>query len=75
MGYTKGHRGRIPNMFVSGTGQFLNSTCIRANQSSEDIIYSAVLTGNNSSTPVLIQTLLGSSDHNQLHVHIKIKSD
>ena len=26
------------------TGQFINSTCIRTNQSSEDIRYSAVLT-------------------------------
>ena len=38
-GYTKEHRGRIPKMLVSGTGQFLNSTCIRTNQSSEGIIY------------------------------------
>ena len=30
--------------FVPGTGQFLNSTCIRTNQTSEDIRYSAVLT-------------------------------
>ena len=30
--------------FVPGTGPFPNSTCIRTNQSSEGIIYSAVLT-------------------------------
>ena len=30
--------------FVPGTGQFLNSTCIRTNQSSEGIRYSVVLT-------------------------------
>ena len=29
MGYTSEHRGRRPKVFVSGTGQFLNSTCIR----------------------------------------------
>ena len=29
---------------MPSTGQFLNSTCTRTNQSSEDIIYSAVLT-------------------------------
>ena len=36
--------GRRPNVFVPSTGQFLNSTCIRTNQSSQDIRYSAVLT-------------------------------
>ena len=30
--------------FVPSTGQCLSSTCIRTNQSSEDIRYSAVLT-------------------------------
>ena len=35
---------QITNVFVPGTGQFLNSTCIRTNQSSEGIICSAVLT-------------------------------
>ena len=44
MGYTTEHRGRRPNVFVPSTGQFLNSTCIRTNQSSEDIRYSAVIT-------------------------------
>ena len=44
MGYTTEHRGRILNVFVPGTGQFLNSTCIRTNQSREGIRYSAVLT-------------------------------
>ena len=44
MGFSTEHRGRGPKVFVPGTGQFLNSTCIRTNQSSEGIIYSAVLT-------------------------------
>ena len=44
MGYIKEHRGRRPNVFVPSTGQCLNSTCIRTNESSEDIRYSAVLT-------------------------------
>ena len=39
------HRGRGPKVvFVRGTGQFLNSTCIRTNQSRKSIIYSAILT-------------------------------
>ena len=33
-----------PNVFVPGTGQFLNSKCIRTNQSNKDIRYSAILT-------------------------------
>ena len=44
MGYTTEHRGRSQHVVVSGTGSFPNSTCIRTNQSSEGIIYSAVLT-------------------------------
>ena len=43
MGYITEHRGRRP-VFVPGTGQYPNSTCIRTNQSSDGIIYSAVLT-------------------------------
>ena len=44
MGYTTEHRGRIPKVVVPGTGQFLNSTCIRNNQSIEGIRYSVVFT-------------------------------
>ena len=42
--YITEQRGRRQHVFVPGTGQFLNSTCIRTNQSSESIKYSAVLT-------------------------------
>ena len=72
MGYITEHRCRRPNVCVPNTGQFLNSTCIRTNQSSEDIRYSAVLT--EFVDNVVIQEPLGSSDHNQLHFNIKIKS-
>ena len=34
----------VEDVFVPGTGQFPNSTCIRTNQSSEGIRHSAVLT-------------------------------
>ena len=44
MGFSSEHRGRGLKVFVPGTGQLLNSTCIRTNQSSEGIIYSVVLT-------------------------------
>ena len=44
MGYITEDRGRRPKVFVPGTGQFLNSTCIRTNQSNEGIIYSVVFT-------------------------------
>ena len=43
MGFSSEHRGRGPKVFVPGTGQFLNSTCIKTNQSSEGIRYSVVL--------------------------------
>ena len=59
---------------VGPTGQFLNSTCIRTNRSSEGIRYSAVLT-EIIRRHVEIQEPLGSSDHNQLHFNINIKSD
>ena len=44
IGYTTDHRGRIPSVCVPGTGQFLNSKCIRTNQSSKGIRYSAAIT-------------------------------
>ena len=40
MGYITG----VEDVSVPGTGQFPNSTCIRTNQRSEGIRYSAVLT-------------------------------
>ena len=43
---------------MPGTEQFLNSTCIRTNQSNKGI-----------------NEPLGSSDHNQMHFNINIKSD
>ena len=59
---------------MPGTGQFPNSTCIRTNQSSEGIRYSAVLT-ERICDDVEIQEQLGSSDHNELHFNINLKSD
>ena len=44
MGFSTEHRGRGPKVVVPGTGQFLNSTYIGTNQSSEGIRHSAVLT-------------------------------
>ena len=44
MVYTTKHSGRRPNVFVPDTGQYINSTCIRTNQSREGITYSAILT-------------------------------
>ena len=73
MGYITEHRGRRQHVSVPGTGQFPNSTCIRTNQSSEGIRYSAVL------TEIIRRqrrnTRTSSSDHNQLHFNFKIKSD
>ena len=44
MGLTTEHGGRGPKVVVPGTGQFLNSTCIRTNQSRKSIRYSAIIT-------------------------------
>ena len=74
MGNTTEHRGRRPNVFVPGTEQFLNSTCIRTNQSNKDIRYSAILTERTVDN-VEIKEPLGSSDHNQMHFNINVKSD
>ena len=73
MGYITEHRGRRPDDFVLSTGQFLNSTCIRTKQGSENIRYIAVLTERIRRQRRNTRTI-GSSDHNQLHFNIKIKS-
>ena len=44
MEYTAEHRGRRPKVVVPSTGQFLNSACIRTNQSSKGIRYNVVFT-------------------------------
>ena len=74
MGYTTEHRGRRPKVVVPGTGQFLNSTCIRTNQSNKYIIYSAILT-ERTRRQCRNKRTIGSSDHNQMHFNINIKSD
>ena len=73
-GNIKWDRSRRPNVCVPGTGQFLNSTCIRTNQSSEAI--DIVLSPQKEFVEnVVIQEPLGSGNHNQLHFNINIKSD
>ena len=76
MGYTTEHRGRRPAVIVPSTGQFPNSTCVKTNQSNEGIRYTVVLSSQKEFVDnVEIEEPLGSSDHNQLHFNIKIKSD
>ena len=74
MGLTTEHRGRGPKVCVPDTGQVLNSTCIRTNQSPRvlDIVLSSQKEFVDN---VVIHEPLGSSDHNQLHFNINIKSD
>ena len=74
MGYTTEHKGRRLKVFVPGTGQFLNSTCIRTTRATRvlDIVLSSQKEFVDN---VVIQEPLGSSDHNQLHFTINIKSD
>ena len=73
MGYTTEHRGRRPEVFVPGTGQFLNSTCIRTNQSNKGIRYSAIFT-ERTRRQRRKKEPLGSSNHNQMRFNINIKS-
>ena len=77
MGFSTEHIGRAPKVCVPGTGQFLNSTCTRTNQSSEGIIYRGLVLSSQKEfvDNVVIQEPLGSSDHNQLHFNINVKSD
>ena len=67
MGYTTEHRGRGSKVVVPGTGQFPNSTCIRTNQSSEGIRYSAIRTE--------IIRRQRRNTRTIRHFNIKIKSD
>ena len=69
MGYITEHRGTRPKVVVPGTGQFLNST--RAARVLDIVLSSQKKCVDN----VEIQEPLGSSDHNQLHFNINIKSD
>ena len=66
MGYTTEYRGRRPNVFVSGTGQFLNATYVRTNERREGIIgidHNIVLSSHNEFVDnAVIQEPLGSSD-------------
>ena len=66
--------GRIPKVVVPGTGQCLNPTCVRTNQSNEDIRYSAILT-ERTRRQRRKKEPLDSSDHNQMHFNINVKSD
>ena len=72
MGYNTEHRGRIPNVFVPNTGQFLNSPCIRTNQSSEGILDIVLSSQKTFGDNIAIQEPFGSSDHNLLHSNINI---
>ena len=74
MRLTTEHGGRGPKVFVPGTGQFLNSTCIRTNHSAI-VLYIVLSSQKEFVDNVVIQEPLGSSDHNQLHFNINIKSD
>ena len=69
------HRGRRPKVFASGTGQFLNSTCIRTNQSRDGIIMGDFNHGNikwdtKESTGVEEQKLLCLIHDNFLTQHV-----
>ena len=72
MGYTTEHRGRRPNVFVQDN--FLTQHVLEPTRAAR--ILDIVLSSQKEFVEnVVIQEPLGSSDHNQLHFDIKIKSD
>ena len=68
------YRGRRQHVFVPGTGQFPNSTLLEPTRAARvlDIVLSSQKEFVDN---VVIQEPLGSSDHNQLHFNINIKSE
>ena len=71
MGLTTEHRGRGPKVVVPGTGQFHVLEPTRAAR-----VLDIVLSSQNEFVDnVVIQEPLGSSDNNQLHFNMNIKSD
>ena len=75
MGYITEHRGRRPNVVVPSTGQYLNSTCVLEPTRAARILDIVLSSQTEFVDNVVIKEPLGSSDHNQLHFNIKIKSD
>ena len=71
------HRGRRPNVFVPSTGQFLTQHVLEPTRAARILgIEGLVLSSQKLFVDnVVIQEPLGSSDHNQQHFNIKIKSD
>ena len=73
MGYTTGVED--PTCTLPSTGQFLNSTYVLEPTRAARILDIVLSSQKEFVDNVVIQEPLGSSDHNQLHFNIKIKSD
>ena len=71
MGFTTEHRGRGPTVCVPGTGQFHVLEPTRAVR----VLYIVLSSQKEFVDNVVMKEPLGSSDHNQLHFNINIKSD
>ena len=74
MGYTTEHRGRIPKVVVLVQDNFLTQHVLEPTRAARvlDILLSSQKEFVDN---VEMQEPLGSSDHNQLHFNINIKSD
>ena len=70
MGYTTEHRGRRPTVFVPCTGQHVLEPT-RATR----VLYIVLSSQKEFVDNVEIKEPLGSSDHNQMHFNVNIKSD
>ena len=72
MGYATKHMGRRPK---AATRQFLNDKHVLEPTRAARVLYIVLFSQKEFVDNVVIQEPLGSSDPNQLHFNIKIKSD
>ena len=74
MGYTTKHRGRIQKGVVPVQDNFLTQHVLEPTRAAR-VLYIVLSSQKEFVDNVVIQEPLGSSDHNQLHFNIIIKSD
>ena len=74
MGFTTEHRGRGPNDFCLVQDNFLTQHVLEQTRAAR-VLYIVLSSPEDFVDNVVIQEPMGSSDHNQLHFNINIKSD
>ena len=74
MGFTTEHRGRGPNVVCLVQDNFLTQQVLEPTRAAR-VLHIVLSSQKEFVDNVVIQEPLGSSDHNQLHFNINIKSD